>query len=502
MVFVSVVLIIVVCIAVRYFVLNYHRRRSFKTVNTLPGPRTLPFIGNAHMLLQRSPNDVFNIFTKWAEYYPSPFRIWMGNKLFIFINKSDQIKIVLRNSHCLDKSIVYQFFEPLLGEGILIAPVSKWRQQRKMILPIISNNMLRRFFDIFVEQSLILTDKLENVALNKSEIFFFEYISECTLYTACATLMDIKLKPSSISQFLETMERLKKIAVHRVKNILCPDFIFNFISIRREILKDVNFIHVFIDKIIQQQADTLNKLDIENKRKKNRTLYDILMESPQKEKFVQDDFTKMLHNNTISMLLATSETSAITLNFLVFVLANFSEIQEKVYEELLKIYGTETPKSTSIKYEDLQRMNYLENVIKETMRLFPVVPLIARKLTEDINIGEIILPKGADVVLQLMTMHRNEEYWPNPLVFDPDRFLPENIGTSNSSYMPFSLGSRNCIGMKYAMISLKVLLSILVRTFVFKIDKSIPVDEIKFNYDLMLNFAEPIKIRIEKRDLD
>ncbi|XP_029677803.1 cytochrome P450 4C1-like [Formica exsecta] len=202
------------------------------------------------------------------------------------------------------------------------------------------------------------------------------------------------------------------------------------------------------------------------------------------------------------MLLAASETSAITLNFLVFVLANFSEIQEKVYEELLEIYGTKSPRSAPIKYEDLQRMNYLENVIKETMRLFPTVPLIARKLTEDINIGEIILPKGADIVLQIMSAHRNEKYWPNPLVFNPDRFLPENIGTSNSSYMPFSLGSRNCIGIKYAMTSLKVFLSTLVRTFVFKIDKSIPVDEIKFNYDLMLNFAEPIKIRIEKRDVD
>ncbi|KAM0726655.1 Cytochrome P450 4V2 [Formica fusca] len=165
------------------------------------------------------------------------------------------------------------------------------------------------------------------------------------------------------------------------------------------------------------------------------------------------------------MLLAASETSAITLNFLVFVLANFSEIQKKVHEELLEIYGTKTPKSTPIKYEDLQRMNYLENVIKETIRLFPVIPLIARNLTEDLNIGEIILPKGTDVVLHLMSAHRNEKYWPNPLVFDPNRFLPENIGTSNSSYMPFSLGPRNCIGMRYSMISLKVFLSTLVRTF-------------------------------------
>ncbi|XP_050451728.1 cytochrome P450 4g15-like [Cataglyphis hispanica] len=178
---------------------------------------------------------------------------------------------------------------------------------------------------------------------------------------------------------------------------------------------------------------------------------------------------------------------------------------ERVYKELREIYGTKAPKSTPIKYEDLQRMNYLENVIKETLRLFPIAPLIARELSEDINIkyqtGEIILPKGADVVIQIMAAHRNEKHWPNPLVFDPDRFLPEDIGKSDSFYMPFSLGPRNCIGGKYAMILMKVFLSTLVRTFVFKIDESIQIDQIDLYYNLLLNFAKPIKIRIEKRHL-
>ena len=61
-----------------------------------------------------------------------------------------------------------------------------------------------------------------------------------------------------------------------------------------------------------------------------------------------------------------------------------------MYEELLEIYGTKTPKAAPVKYEDLQRMNYLERVIKETLRIFPTVPIIAREVTEDFKIGLLI----------------------------------------------------------------------------------------------------------------
>ena len=58
-----------------------------------------------------------------------------------------------------------------------------------------------------------------------------------------------------------------------------------------------------------------------------------------------------------------------------------------------------------------------------------------------------MLPKKADVVIGIMALHRNEKYWPDPLTFDPDRFLPEKLETFSSLYMPFSIGPRNCIGM-------------------------------------------------------
>ncbi|KYN14543.1 Cytochrome P450 4V3 [Trachymyrmex cornetzi] len=134
------------------------------------------------------------------------------------------------------------------------------------------------------------------------------------------------------------------------------------------------------------------------------------------------------------------------LNIYVYINTLFNFIlQEKAYQELLEIYGTETPKFAPVKYEDLQHMHYLDCIIKETLRLFPIVPMIGRKLTEDLKLGEFVLPKGADIIISFIRMHRNEKYWPNPLMFNPDRFLQEKTNYI-PYYMPFSDGPRNCIG--------------------------------------------------------
>ncbi|KAL6423973.1 hypothetical protein ACFW04_009718 [Cataglyphis niger] len=448
MAFASVVLISLVWIAISYFVCNF-RLISIKMINPLPGPKALPLVGSAFYFLQKNPNEILVSLLKLMRNYSSPFQVWIGNKLFIGIYEPDQIKIVLQNRHCLNKSVLYKLIEPTLGKAsILTAPTSIWTKNRKISALNFNTNMLRGFFDIFVEQSLILADKFKKIELKGREIDLFEPLSLCTMTTAYNTILGVNLdsRLDIIRQCCETIISCKKSLSYRFKNIfLYSNIIFNLTDFGRKQQKSLNFIHSFVDK--------------------------------------------------------SAETTAITVNFVIFIFANFPEIQEKAYKELLEIYGMETPRSVPVKYEDLQHMNYLDRVIKETLRLFPVVPVIARRLTEDIKIGKNILPKGADVVLALGKVHRNKKYWPNPLVFDPDRFLPERLENSQSYYyMPFSNGPRNCIGMKYAMISIKVILATLIRTFVFKVDESIGIDKIKLKLEVLLSPLEPLKVKIEKRN--
>ncbi|XP_032690154.1 cytochrome P450 4g15-like isoform X2 [Odontomachus brunneus] len=120
--------------------------------------------------------------------------------------------------------------------------------------------------------------------------------------------------------------------------------------------------------------------------------------------------------------------------------------------------------------------------------------------TDEYVSGKYTLPKGVDVLITTINLHRNEKYWPKALTFDPDRFLPENIANIHPcSYIPFSNGPRNCIGAKYAMISMKILIATLLRTYILKVDKEVKIEEIKLMANLLLTPVIPLKVRIEKR---
>lgn len=92
-------------------------------------------------------------------------------------------------------------------------------------------------------------------------------------------------------------------------------------------------------------------------------------------------------------------------------------------------------------------MRYLEQCIKETMRLYPSVPFIARTLGEDVKVGKYILPEGCDVLIAPYATHRLSNHFPNPEMFIPDRFELDQVEQRHPyAYLPFSAGMRNCIG--------------------------------------------------------
>lgn len=158
------------------------------------------------------------------------------------------------------------------------------------------------------------------------------------------------------------------------------------------------------------------------------------------------------------------DTTSAAVSWCLFLMASNPEIQERAFQEIYGIMGDNCKRAPTM--NEANDMKYLECCIKEALRLYPSVPLIARQLKEDVKIseqcfkyliiillniliflGDYLVPKGTTALIITYMLHRNPETFKNPEKYDPDRFLPENcIGRHPYSYIPFSAGPRNCIG--------------------------------------------------------
>lgn len=136
----------------------------------------------------------------------------------------------------------------------------------------------------------------------------------------------------------------------------------------------------------------------------------------------------------------------------------------------------------------------------ETLRMYPPVPVIARQLKEDLKLssGDYVVPAGATVVIATYKLHRLEHLYPNADKFDPDNFLPERQANRHYyAFVPFSAGPRSCVGRKYAMLKLKIILSTILRNF--RVYSDLKEKDFRLQADIILKREEGFQVRLEPR---
>lgn len=161
--------------------------------------------------------------------------------------------------------------------------------------------------------------------------------------------------------------------------------------------------------------------------------------------------------------MAGFETSTSTLCHFIYSLAQNPSIQEKLIQEV-----DEYTKSNNSLYEIINQMTYLDLCLKETLRVFPSAVRIERKAVKNTKLGEILIPKDSYLTIPVYAVHRNPNNFENADQFIPERFSPENVHKIKSgTYLPFAVGPRNCIGMKFAQINIKISIYQILKKFRF-----------------------------------
>ncbi|KOB70436.1 Cytochrome CYP341A13 [Operophtera brumata] len=275
-----------------------------------------------------------------------------------------------------------------------------------------SPKIVENFVDVFSEQSEKLVQLLISCA-NVGNFSIWPFISTYSLDSIFETAMGVKLNAQGNpgSEFLKSMNYLMNLICKRIFRLwLQPEWLFKLFPQSREHDHCIKQMHDFTDDVIRNKREEIKseKLSIPEMYNdydlgayKRKTFLDLLISLSGGEKG---------YNN--------------------------EELREEAF--VLMVAGTDTS-AVAVGYT-------LKLVVKESLRLFPPVPFIIRKVLEDTKLRRT-MPAGSGIVVSIWGLHRDPKYWgPDAEHFDPDRFLPERFNVPPCSYMPFSSGPRNCLG--------------------------------------------------------
>ncbi|KAI8369193.1 cytochrome P450 [Choanephora cucurbitarum] len=365
-------------------------------------------------------------------------------------------------------------FGRFLGENsMVIANGHKWKAQRKLANPAFHRSMpvnlfgklTLDFFDV-VDQSngrIDFTDLIQRwtlEAIGKAGFGFdFNAIKEKdNMWVTTYNVIN--------EGFLSAIHLLFPCLDHKDSFLLSPK--------RRKVHYHVTRFLGMIDQVILNKREAIENGKLENDylAENEKDLLTLMIEGEMRGEGIMSNDD--LRNNVCVFFLAGHDTTSNTLSFIMYYLAAHPEIQQRAREEAIKVLGDE-PKDILPTLEQTRELNYINQVMKETLRINgPVSRLASREAAEDFFIDDKLIPKGTPVNIDLNVIHHSKKLWRNPYEFDPERFAEDGEGNtrkanSGMAWIPFGSGARQCIGMNFSLYEQRVFLSMILRRYTWKL---------------------------------
>jgi cytochrome P450 len=343
------------------------------------------------------------------------------------------------------KSDDYKVLKHSLGNGLLTSEGDFWKKQRRIAQPAFHRESMKKLLDTMVDSTgevvtqILKKDKIE--LTDEMNFLTLDIVTKCLFGTSLKA--DYKKIQSSVTIGNEYIS----------EKIMSP---FN-LPLWVPTAKTLRY-----KKARKYSSSVL--MDIINKRKEDlsehQDLLSMLMHA-EDEQSGERMSAQQLKDEAMTIFVAGHETTANALSWTFYLLSQNPEKLKILKEEVSDILKGGVPD-----FKTLKSLTYTQMVIEESMRLYPPAWSIGRKVIRETNMHGYRLKKNATLILDVYSLHRHPEYWENPEAFEPERFSTANKKNRHkNAYIPFGSGQRMCIGNNFAMMEMKIVLSMFVQAF-------------------------------------
>ncbi len=410
---------------------------------TIPEVSFLRVLRNAKRIL-KNPLPFHN---ENFEKHGDVFEVNLGfGKSAIFTRDAGFAKHMLQHQHRSyhKSSLQTKDLGRYIGNGLLTSNGEYWLKQRRLIQPAFYKKKLDLIAGTIKET---IKEELSKITPNQT-VDIHPFMSDLAFKVVAKSLFSYTDTGNTISRLQYITETAQNSLIKEIRQPYKRWWFYLSGQMKSS-------------KMLTNEArDILNTI-IEQRRNDTAT-YDDLLDMLLASKY--DDGTSMNNEQLIDEILilfvAGHETTSNALTFSLLLLGMHPEIQEKAYAEVMKS-----------KDEDLSIMDqfaksqYTKQCIEEAMRLYPPVYFSDRVAIEADTYKDLQLPKGTTVLISFFEIHRHLDFWKEPLVFNPDRFNPENKKEYADWYFPFGAGPRMCVGSNFAMYEMIVVVSELIQQY-------------------------------------
>lgn len=426
-----------------------------------PSPPRKPVLGHAlkvvretyamHSWVEKQPGDVASLDTFGSE--------------FVVVTSPDTIEEVLSEKH--DHFPKSRGLGVAFGDGIVAATGDQWEKQRDLIVEFFAADRINGFAEDMVSLAR------ERCQWEDGEVVFIaNEMQNLTMEVLFETLFDRSIDPegndADIRRAVQDIDKW-----FRPTSTIFPGWVPT----------PGRYKHERAVERLDEEADRL----LESTDGNGTDMLSVL------GRLSRSDGSALsrteIRDQLRSFMFAGSDTLAIAMTHTLYQLGTHDAVRERFHEELDAVLGGDPPT-----LDDLPELSVTENVIRESVRLYPPVFNVARVAGRDTTIDGYHVPEGTPIWVSVLSVHRSEEYWDDPLEWRPSRWADRDPDAAGYEYLPFGAGPRICIGRRFSFLEAQIVLSVIGQRY--RLD---PLSDLEIAPNITSQPADGVPARVEKR---